>query len=145
MRHHLRQHLEQGFAFLRREHGGGLIEDQDARATVQGFENLNALALTDRQAADLGLGIDLQAKALRDFLQPLTRRAMAREGLPHRLGTHHHVFQHAQVVGQREVLVHHADASGQRGLRVARGQWLAKDLDLAGIGRVMTKQDRDQG
>ena len=50
LRHHLRQRGEQRLALLRRQHRGRLVEDQDARAAVQRLQDLDALALADRQA-----------------------------------------------------------------------------------------------
>jgi hypothetical protein len=89
-------------------------------------------------------GSTCRPKLLRHRQQLGARGAAAREGLPQRLGAQHHVVQHAQVVGQREVLVHHADARRQRRRRVAGRQRLAKDLDVAGVGHVVPEQDRHQ-
>ena len=47
---------------------------------------------------------------------PDARVGAARERLPQRLGAEHHVVEHRQVVGEREVLVHHADAGSERGM-----------------------------
>jgi two-component system chemotaxis response regulator CheY len=76
--HHLRQRGEQRLAFLRREHGGGFVEDQDAGAAVQRLEDLHALALAHRQAADQRVGRHRQAEALR-HLEQLGRAARARD------------------------------------------------------------------
>jgi hypothetical protein len=65
LRHHLRQHLKQALALLRRQHGGGFVQDQDARAPVQRLQDLDALALAHRQAAHAGIGVHLQAELLR--------------------------------------------------------------------------------
>jgi len=142
--HHLSQHVKQGFGLGRRQHGGGFVEYQDACAPVQRLENFHTLAFTDRQAADAGLGLHRQPEAPGHAEQPLAPGAAPRERLPQRLGTHHHVVQHAQVVGQREVLVHHAYARRQRRLGVARRQRLPKRFNPACIGPVMAKQDGHQ-
>ena len=142
--YHLRQHLEQRFTLLRREHGRGLIQDQDACAAVQRLEDFHALAFAHGQAAHFGVFIHAQSKALRHVLQLGARCGAPGEGLPQRLRAHHHVVQHAQVVGQREVLVHHANAGSQRRFRVARRQRLAEDFDVARVGRVVPEQDRHQ-
>ena len=65
-------------------------------------------------------------KRCADVEQPARAPRAARERLPQRLGAEHHVVEHGEVVGQREVLVHHADAGRQRGARVARRQRLAE-------------------
>ncbi len=143
--HHLGQRGEQRLAFLRRQHRGRLVEDQDARVAVQRLEDLDPLPLADRQAADPRLRLHRQAEALRHLQQPGARRVAAREGLPQRLGAHQHVVEHAEVVGQREVLVHHADAGGQRRLRVARrASGRPKTSMLARVGHVVAEQDRHQ-
>jgi hypothetical protein len=76
LRDHLAERGEQGFALLRREHRGGLVEDQDAGAAVQRLEDLDPLPLADRQRADARLGLHRQAEALRHVEQAL--RAAAR-------------------------------------------------------------------
>ena len=42
------------------------------------------------------------------------------------------------------MLMHHADAGGDRGARLARRQGLAEDLDRSLIGRIMAEQDVHQ-
>jgi hypothetical protein len=42
------------------------------------------------------------------------------------------------------MLVHHADADGERRRRIARRQRLAERLDRAGIGDVVSEQNRHQ-
>ena len=138
------QRGEQRLGLLRREHRGRLVEDQDAGAAVQRLQNLHALPFADRQAADLRLRIHAEAEALAEVEQALTRTAAIGAQPPQRLGADHHVVEHRQVIGQREVLVHHADAGGQRRLGVARRQRGAKGLDRAGIGAVVAEQDRHQ-
>ena len=46
-----------------------------------------------------------------------------------------------QVVGQGEMLVHHADAARQRGLGLSGRQRLAERLDAALVGHVVAEQD----
>ena len=46
------QRGEELLGLLRRQHGGGLVEDQDARAAVQRLQDLQPLALADRQVGD---------------------------------------------------------------------------------------------
>ena len=70
--------------------------------------------------------------------------AASLKGLPQRFSTHRDVVENAQVVGQREVLVHHADARRERGTGVACGQGFAKGFNLARIGAVVAKQNRYQ-
>ena len=142
--HHLAQGGEQRLALLRGEHRRGFVQDQDARAAVQRLQYLDPLALAHRQVAHPRRRVHRQAELPRHRQQPLARGGAAREGLAQRLAAEHHVLQHRQVVGQREVLVHHADAGGQRGLGVARWQRRTEHLDAAFIGHVVPEQDGHQ-
>ena len=55
-------------------------------------------------------------------------------GPPQRLGAEHHVVEHRQVVRQREVLVHHADARGERGAGIPGGSGAEASIDRL-VGR----------
>ena len=48
----------------RRQHGGRLIENEDARVAIERLQNLDALAHADGEFADRGVGVDGQAMAL---------------------------------------------------------------------------------
>ena len=54
------QDLEDLLGLLRRQHGRGLVEDEDPGVAVERLEDLDALLPADRQRADLGLGVDLE-------------------------------------------------------------------------------------
>ena len=138
------QRGEQRLRLLRREHRRRLVENQDARAAVERLEDFDALALADREIGDARVGIDGEAELLGGLEQSRARLAPARERLPQRLGADQDIVEDREVVGQREVLMHHADAGGQRRLRLARRQRLAEHLDGAGIGDVVAEQDADQ-
>jgi hypothetical protein len=105
---------------------------------------MNRIAMPCATCRAWRLGIHLQSEARRCIEQPGARLAPARERLPQRLGAEHHVVEHAQVVGQREVLVHHADAGSQRRLRLPWRQRAPIHLDRAGVGHVVAEQDRHQ-
>ncbi len=117
---------------------------KNARAAVERLENFDALALADGQIGDARIGIDGEAELLGNLGQSRSRLAPARERLPQLLGADQYIVEDRQVVGQREVLMHHADAGGQRGGGIARRKRPAEDLDGAGIGDVVTEQDADQ-
>ena len=73
---HLAQRREQRLALLRRQHRGRLVEDQDARAAVQRLQDLDALALADRQVADARVrDRPRRPKRCADVEQPRARRA----------------------------------------------------------------------
>jgi hypothetical protein len=65
------EHDEEQVGFLRREHGGRLVEDQELRILHERADDLDALPLADRQLPDLALGIERQAVNPCRFLQPL--------------------------------------------------------------------------
>ena len=64
--------------------------------------------------------------------------------LPEALGAERDVLEHAHVVGQREMLVHHADAGIERGAGIARRQSPAERLDRALVGDIVAEQDVHQ-
>jgi len=61
------------------------------------------------------------------------------------LGAEHDVLQHGEVVGEHEVLVHHADAGGDRVRRRAEGGRPAVDLDGALVRLLHAVEDLHQG
>ena len=61
---HAAQGLEKVFHFLGRENGRRLVENDEAGAAVQGFQDLDALLLADRKLPHVGAGIDLEAVLL---------------------------------------------------------------------------------
>ena len=147
-RHALRQQLalgvEQADALLRCQHRRGLVQHQHPGAAVQGFQDLHPLARAHRQVGHRRTGIYPQAGALGHLAQAGLGQGATSDRRGQRLGAQHHVVQHRQVVGQREVLVHHAHPGGQRGAGVARRQWPAEHFDLPGIGQVVTEQHDHQ-
>ena len=98
---------------LGREHGGGLVQDQQLGVGHQGAHDFNALALTDAEVVHRAGGVDLQAVFaghLADAGGDLGQAHGLVQAQPDVLG-------HAEGVEQREVLEHHADAQGARLLR----------------------------
>ncbi len=57
------QDAEDLLGLLGRQHGGRLVEDEDPGVAVERLEDLDPLLPADRQGADLGVGIDLEAEA----------------------------------------------------------------------------------
>ena len=103
---HAPQHLEQRLGLLRREDGGGLVEDQQPGLTREGLDDLDALLLTDRQLPDPGGGVDVEPVALAQLGDACFRRGPADAAVL----AEHHVLGHGERFDQPEVLVHHADA-----------------------------------
>jgi len=144
LRHHGGERGKERLAFLWREHRGGFIENQNPGPAVQRLENLHPLSLAHRQAADEGLGLNAQAKARGHLEHARAGLNSPGAGPPQGLGAHDDVVEHAEVVSQREVLMHHANAGLQGSTRIAWGQGLTEHLDRTRIGHIVTEQDRDQ-
>ena len=138
------QHLEQLVGLGRRQHRGRLVEHQDLGAAHQRLQDLDALLQADRQFADDGVGIDLEAVFAPEFAEPLADRARALGEQRAALGAEHHVFEHGERRHQHEVLMHHADAVADRLARGADSDRLAVDADLACVGFVEAVEDRHQ-
>ena len=65
------EHLEQLVGLGRRQHRGRLVEHQDVRAAHQRFQDLDPLLQADRQFADDGVRIDLEAVFAPELGEPL--------------------------------------------------------------------------
>ncbi len=135
---------EEGFGLALGQHGSRLVEDQHARIAVERLKDLHALALADREIADPRIGIDGEPEARGDPEQLRPRLLPARAQAEQRLGTDDDIVEHGEIGGQREMLMHHADARLDRGARLARRQGLAKGPHLTLIGDVMAEQDVHQ-
>ena len=138
------QRGEQAGGFLRREHRGRFIEDQDSGAAIERLEDFHALAFADAQVGSAGVRIHREAEAGTGLDQTGAGFAAMGTQRPQRLRAEQHVVEHGQVVGEGEVLVHHADARGERGPRLAGRERLPEDFDAARIGHVVPEQDADQ-
>src|SRR3546814_4978225 len=78
--------------------------------------DLDALALADGEGVDVALGIERQAVGLADLAHPRGQRA-AVLGL---VQPERHVLQNRHRLEEREMLEHHADAEGARGMGIDR-------------------------
>ena len=72
--------------------------------------NISTRCRSPTESVPMRVGRDRQAEASGHLQQLCAGAAAAGKWPPERLAPEHHVIKHAQVVGQREVLVHHADA-----------------------------------
>lgn len=155
LRLELAQVVEERLDLLRYEDGGGLVEDQGAGAPVEDLEDLHALAVGDPEVLDHGVGPDAETVRVGDLLDlgagPVPDAVQL-------LGAEYDVLQDGEVVGQHEVLVHHADAPvdgvarvGERGLfavhrdgALVRLLHAVKDLHERGLaGAVLTDEGVD--
>ncbi len=54
---HLAQRLEEFVDFLRRQHGGRLVQDEQGRAAVERLDDLDALSFAHGQRPDRGFRV----------------------------------------------------------------------------------------
>ncbi len=130
----LAQGVEELVDLLRHEDGGRLVEDQRAGAAVEHLEDLDPLPVADAELLDQGVGVDVEAVAVGD-LRDLALRAAPKSSRALRVGSaaEDDVLEHREVVGELEVLVHHADpaaiaSAGECMTTTARRRWLIVPL-----------------
>ena len=113
---------EQAVGLGRRQHRRRLVEDQDAGVAVERLQDLDPLPLADGEARDLDVEVDGEAGLAHHRLDLPPRRAGAAVEAEDRLGAEHDVVEAGEVLGEREMLVDHADAGGERRMRRTRRQ-----------------------
>jgi len=64
---------------LRREHGGRLVEHEDARVAIERAEDLDALLHADRDVLDAGARVDREPVAVRELLHAFACRAAVKD------------------------------------------------------------------
>ena len=84
LRRHAAQRLQQTARLLRREDGGRLVEDEDARAEVEQAQDLDPLLLADGELPDLGARIDAETVAARSARSARARPARSPGRRPER-------------------------------------------------------------
>ena len=138
------QHAEQVVRLLRRQHAGRLVQDQHAGAAIQGAQDLDPLLPAHRQVAHARIRVHAQAVLPAQPRQPGPRLLGTPRQQPPALRPEHHVFQHREAVHQHEVLVNHADAQPDRVAAVPDDRGLPVHQDRAGVGLVISVQDRHE-
>ena len=79
LRREILHDLHELFDLLRREHRGGLVEDEDLIVAVEHLEDLGALLHADGDVLDDRVRIDLQAVFLRELEHLFARLVLAQE------------------------------------------------------------------
>ena len=140
---HVPQDGEELLRLLRGQHGGGLVQNEDIRSTVQDLDDLHRLLLRDGHIVDLLSGVDVEAVAVADFLDlgvgGLDVQAAAL------VQTQHDVFGGGEHVHQLIVLMDHADAVLEGILGGADGYGLPLYQDLALVREIDAGQHIHQG
>lgn len=137
----LAQVVEECLDLLRYEDGGGLVEDQRAGAAVEDLEDLHALAVGDTEVLDHDVGPDAETVGVGDL--PDLRAGPVADAVQ-LLGAEYDVLQDGEVVGEHEVLVHHADAAVDGIARVGERDLFAVHRDGALVRLLHAVQDLHQ-
>ena len=135
------EHDEELVGLLRRQHRGRLVEDQEFRILHQRADDLDALALADRELPDLAPGIERKPVNFGYLLEP--RRHVLERFLA--VEAERHVLGDGEVVEQREMLEHHADAAGTRFRWSGQHHLLALPAHLAFARLDQAVDGLDQG
>ena len=137
-RHHP-QGVEQLVRLLRRQHRGRLVENEHARATEDGLDDLDALLLADGELPDARVGVHLHVERLGDLAHLPHARSPA-QPQPRLVPAEHQVLRDGQRLDQPKVLVDHADAGCERVPRRVEPHGLAEQLDLSVVRAVEARQ-----
>ena len=132
---HLPKNDEQVFHLLRRQHRGGLIQNQQGSAAIQRLDNLHPLPLPHRQVVDHGLGVHLQAIFVRQIDNTGRDSVQIHHRFTGRFQAQSHVFRYGQRLHQHKVLMNHAYAMPNRigGRLDFDGLAIEQDFPLVGL------------
>ena len=128
--------VEELVHLLRREHGGGLVHDEDVHVAVEHLEDLDALARPDGYVLDLGAGVEVELVLLDESgnRPDLLLGVDEAQSLVQDLCPQQDVLVHGQARHELEVLVHHAQAMLDRIGGRAEAHLLAPDEDPPASG-----------
>ena len=128
--------------FLRGEHRGRLIENEDLRLARQGLDDLHALLGTHRQILNEGVGVQVEAETRRDLTHRLAGTLTTDDsGRTGRLEAQRDRLGDREDGDEHEVLVHHADARRDRVAGPLERHGLAVNEDLPLVRGVHPVQD----
>ena len=139
-RRELSQSLEQLLDFLRRQHRGRLVHDQQPRIEQERAHDLDALALADAERRDDAARIELEPIGLEHPIE-LGQKLARGEA---RIEAERDILEHRHRLEQREMLEHHADAQPPRRARIGDADGRAVEDDLPLVGREDAVDHLDQ-
>jgi hypothetical protein len=140
----LHERLEQAVGLLRRQHLGGLVEDQHPRAGEQLLQDLDFLLIADREPAGRQPRIDHEAQSFRvtaHTLAQLFRTEDERQAVEEKC----HVLPDRHLRDQTEVLEHHPDTQAAGVAWRGNGYGGAGEPDLTGVGLIIAVDDLAEG
>ncbi len=144
LRRQILHDLHQLVDLLRRQHGGGLVEDQDLIVPVQHFQDLGALLHTHGDVLDQSVRVHMETVLLAEGQHLFPGLLFLEKAMLRRLHAHDDVVQHRKAVHQLEVLVHHADPQVIGVIGVLDRDLLAVLLDRALLRLIQAEQHAHQ-
>ena len=136
--------LQQLLNFLRGQHGGGLVKNQDFIVPVQHLQDFGTLLHTHGDILHQCIGVDLQAVLLGQSHNLFPCLVPLEEAVFGVLHTQNDVVQHREALHQLKVLVHHADAQGVGIIGVVDGDNFPILPDKALLRLIQAEQDAHQ-
>ena len=138
------QHAPEVAHLGRGEHGGGLVEHEDAGAAEQRLDDLDALRLAHREVGHPPVGVHDEPGLAAHPLDLAHRRRAVEEPARGGLAAEHHVLGDRERGDEHEVLVHHPHAGRDRLRGAPPGGVAAVHLHGAGVGGVHPREDAHQ-
>ena len=135
------QRQEKLVGFLRGQHAGRFIENQQLRVLQQAAHDLDPLTLADGKRMHHAIRVERQAVGGRHLDHPAAQCL----GIPAARQSQSHVFQHRQRFEQRQMLEHHADTEPPRHRRRFHAHPFALPNQLALVGAQQAVHHFDQG
>ena len=135
--------LEEVARLRRGQDGRRLVQDQDLDASVEGFQDLDALLLADREVFHGRVRIDLEPVRVGELLHLSLGLVVLEDRTA--LVAEDHVLGDGERVHQHEVLVDHPDPPRDGIARGVDAHLLTTDHDPARIGRIHAVEDPHQG
>jgi hypothetical protein len=121
-------------SFRRCEHRGRFVENENAGGAGEGFEDLDALLAGDREIADSGGRVDLQADFRAELPNGASGLVSAIALVTRRCPDKGNVLGHCHAVYQRIVLLDHPNSCRERVRRRSKFLLDAIDQDPAAVG-----------
>ena len=143
VRLHAAQHVKQPVNFLGRQHGGGLVQDQNVRPAVQHLDNFHRLLFGYGHIVDFFLRVQMKAVFFRD-LRHLGVGVL--QVVPaFLLHAQHDVFRGGKQIHQFKMLMDHADAVTERVLGRTDHHFVSVHKNLAFIREINPRNHVHQG
>ena len=132
VRLHVAHDGEELVRFLRGEHGGGLVQNEDIRAAVEHLDDLNGLLLRNGHIVDLLIGVNVETVLVADLLDLFACFGQVELAFKAK----DDILRCGEEIDKLEVLVDHADAVLERVLGGGDRHRFAMNVNLSLVGEV---------